>query len=202
MHLNFLALRFYKFMLLPAKQVAHFSSLLTVLLVNSTSFSWLQCDLLCIGLLNYCLATYSTFSPAAVCKEWAMCCHCVLTSGSAGASWRSSERRMENDSAIVCERNFCTSKLRWTDLQVLLYAQRCVRTLAATRKRSESTLADRSVCTSRMLYACRPSITTWSVWLLYPPQRGYISFVNTFVTPRNNDLKPYVPWRHLISAKF
>ena len=37
---------------------------------------------------------------------------------------------------------------------------------------------------------------------LYPPQRGYISFVNTFVTPRNNDLQPYVPWRHLISAKF
>ena len=27
---------------------------------------------------------------------------------------------------------------------------------------------------------------------LYPPQRGYISFVNTFVTPRNNDLGPYV----------
>ena len=37
--------------------------------------------------------------------------------------------------------------------------------------------------------------------LLYPPQRGYISFVNTFVTPRNNDLGPYVPWRHLISVK-
>ena len=36
---------------------------------------------------------------------------------------------------------------------------------------------------------------------LYPPQRGYISFVNTFVTPRNNDLAPYVPWRHLISTK-
>ena len=29
-----------------------------------------------------------------------------------------------------------------------------------------------------------------SVWtpFLYPPHRGYISFVNTFVTPRNNDL--------------
>ena len=38
--------------------------------------------------------------------------------------------------------------------------------------------------------------------LLYPPHRGYISCVNTFVTPRNNDLGPYVPWRHLISAKF
>ena len=25
---------------------------------------------------------------------------------------------------------------------------------------------------------------------LYPPQRVYISFVNTFVTPRNNDLGP------------
>ena len=37
---------------------------------------------------------------------------------------------------------------------------------------------------------------------LYPPQREHISFVNTFVTPRNNDLGPYVPWRHLISAKF
>ena len=37
---------------------------------------------------------------------------------------------------------------------------------------------------------------------LYPPHRGYISFVNTFVTPRNNVLGPYVPWRHLISAKF
>ena len=37
---------------------------------------------------------------------------------------------------------------------------------------------------------------------VYPPQRGYISFVNTFVTTRNNDLGPYVPWRHLISAKF
>ena len=39
-------------------------------------------------------------------------------------------------------------------------------------------------------------------FFLYPPQRGYISFVNTFVTPTNNDLGPYVPWRHLISAKF
>ena len=29
--------------------------------------------------------------------------------------------------------------------------------------------------------------------LLYPPHRGYISFVNTFVTHRNNDLGPYVP---------
>ena len=38
--------------------------------------------------------------------------------------------------------------------------------------------------------------------LLYPPQRGYICFVNTLVTPRNNDLGHYVPWRHLISAKF
>ena len=28
---------------------------------------------------------------------------------------------------------------------------------------------------------------------LYPPHRGYISFVNTFVTHRNNDLGPYVP---------
>ena len=37
---------------------------------------------------------------------------------------------------------------------------------------------------------------------LYPPHRGYISFVNTFVIPRNNDLEAYVPWRHLISAKF
>ena len=37
---------------------------------------------------------------------------------------------------------------------------------------------------------------------LYPPHRGYISFVNTFVIHRNNDLGPYVPWRHLISAKF
>ena len=37
---------------------------------------------------------------------------------------------------------------------------------------------------------------------LYPPQRGYIRFVNTFVTPRNNDLRPYVLWRHLISKKF
>ena len=39
-------------------------------------------------------------------------------------------------------------------------------------------------------------------YFLYPPQRGYISFVNTFVTPRNHDLGPYAPWRHLISAKF
>ena len=39
-------------------------------------------------------------------------------------------------------------------------------------------------------------------FFLYPPQRGYISFVNKFETPRNNDLGPYVPWRHLISAKF
>ena len=28
---------------------------------------------------------------------------------------------------------------------------------------------------------------------LYPPHRGYINFVNTFVTHRNNDLGPYVP---------
>ena len=33
------------------------------------------------------------------------------------------------------------------------------------------------------------------VALLYPPQRGYIKFVNTFVTPRNNNLRPYIPWR-------
>ena len=39
-----------------------------------------------------------------------------------------------------------------------------------------------------------------NVIFLYPPQR--VSFVNTFVTPRNNVLGPYVPWRHLISAKF
>ena len=43
---------------------------------------------------------------------------------------------------------------------------------------------------------------TADILFLYSPQRGYISFVNTFVTPRNNDLEPYVPWRHLISAKF
>ena len=35
---------------------------------------------------------------------------------------------------------------------------------------------------------------------LYPPQRWYISFVNTFVTPRNNDLvkfhlKPFSRFR-------
>ena len=36
---------------------------------------------------------------------------------------------------------------------------------------------------------------------LYPPHRGHISFVNTCVTPRNIDLRPLVPWRHLISAK-
>ena len=41
-----------------------------------------------------------------------------------------------------------------------------------------------------------------SITFLYPPQRGYISFVNTFVTPRTNDLGPYVPWRYLLSAKF
>ena len=28
---------------------------------------------------------------------------------------------------------------------------------------------------------------------LYPPHRMYISFVNTFVTHRNNNLGPYVP---------
>ena len=28
--------------------------------------------------------------------------------------------------------------------------------------------------------------------LLYPPRRGYISFDNTFETPRNNNLGPYV----------
>ena len=32
-----------------------------------------------------------------------------------------------------------------------------------------------------------------SIFSLYPPHRGYISFVNTFVTHRNNDLRPYVP---------
>ena len=34
---------------------------------------------------------------------------------------------------------------------------------------------------------------------LYPPHRTYISFVNTFVTHKNKNLRPYVPWRHLIS---
>ena len=47
---------------------------------------------------------------------------------------------------------------------MLLYAQRRVRTLAATRKWSESMLADRSVRT--MLDACHPSITTCSIWFL------------------------------------
>ena len=69
---------------------------------------------------------------------------------------------MKIDSAIFCERNFRTSNLRCTDLQVLLYAQRCVRTLAAPRQWSESTLVVRIVRTSRMLDACRPSITTSS----------------------------------------
>ena len=32
-----------------------------------------------------------------------------------------------------------------------------------------------------------------NVLFLNPPHRGYISFVNTFVTHRNNDLGPYVP---------
>ena len=32
-----------------------------------------------------------------------------------------------------------------------------------------------------------------NIVFLYPPHRGYISFVNTFVTHRNNDLGPYVP---------
>ena len=41
----------------------------------------------------------------------------------------------------------------------------------------------------------------FKMFAIYTPQRGYISFVNTFVTPRNNDLGPYVPWRHVISAK-
>ena len=58
MHLNFLALRLYKFILLPAKQVALFSPLLAILLVNSTSCSWLQCGLVCVVLLNCCLATF------------------------------------------------------------------------------------------------------------------------------------------------
>ena len=73
---------------------------------------------------------------------------------------------MENDSAIFCERSFWTSNLRCTDLQVLLYAQSRVRTLAATRKWSELMLVVRSVRTSRMFDACRPSITTWSIWFL------------------------------------
>ena len=46
------------------------------------------------------------------------------------------------------------------------------------------------------------AIQIFPAHILYPPHRGYISFVNTFVTPRNKDLGPYVPWRHLISAKF
>ena len=58
MHLNFLALRLYKFMPLPTKQVAFFSPLLAVLLVNSTSCSCLQCGLVCVVLLNCCLATF------------------------------------------------------------------------------------------------------------------------------------------------
>ena len=45
-------------------------------------------------------------------------------------------------------------------------------------------------------------VVAQEIFFLYPPQRGDISFVNTFVTPRNNDLGPYVPWSHLISAKF
>ena len=30
----------------------------------------------------------------------------------------------------------------------------------------------------------------WTIYLLYPSHRGYNSFVNTFVTPINNDLGP------------
>ena len=69
-------------------------------------------------------------------------------------------RRSMLTSAIFCERNIWTSNLRCTELQVFLYAHRRMRTLAATRKWSQSMLAARSLRTSRMLDACRPSITT------------------------------------------
>ena len=58
MHLNFLTLRLYRFMLLPAEQASLFSSFLTVLLVNSSCCSWLQCGLVCIVLCNCCLTTF------------------------------------------------------------------------------------------------------------------------------------------------
>ena len=38
-------------------------------------------------------------------------------------------------------------------------------------------------------------VVNYTPLFLYPPHRGYISFVNTFVTPRNNDLGHFVPWR-------
>ena len=122
-----------------------------------TSCSWLQCGLVCVILLNCCLATLivepswlllstiSNLSSAAVCREWAMYCHCVLTSGSGRASWRSYERRMENNSAFFCERSFWTSSMLCTDLNVMLHAQRRVRSLAATRNWLESMLATRRV---------------------------------------------------------
>ena len=95
-------------MLLTAKQVAFFSPLL----VNSTSYSWLQCGLVCIVLLNCCLATFF------VEPSW------LLLSKGVG---------------------YCVLK---------------------SRSGEASLLAPRSLFTSKMLDACRPSITTESIWFL------------------------------------
>ena len=46
------------------------------------------------------------------------------------------------------------------------------------------------------------SLSNTTCFFIYPPHRGCISFVNTCGTHRNIDLRPYVPWRHFISAKF
>ena len=55
---------------------------------------------------------------------------------------------------------------------------------------------------SRLFLNLHPLMTKVSIPFLNQPHRGYISFVNTCGTHRNVDLRPYVPWRHSISAKF
>ena len=177
-HLNSLTLRLYKFMLLPAELASLFSALLVVLSANSSTCIWYQCGLVCIAFLNCYLVTFFVepcwLLLSAVCNL--ISTYCVqgvsnvlplrINVGSWEASLSSYERRVENDSAIFSERSFWTSSLRCTDLYVLLHAQRRVRTLAVTRKWSESMLAPQSVRTSRMLDAYRPSMTTWSILLL------------------------------------
>ena len=62
----------------------------------------------------------------------------------------------------------------------------------------EHDLCNIATVPSKQIYFVQASILRLrefdtKITFLYPPHRGYISFVNTFVTHRNNDLGPCVP---------
>ena len=148
MHLNFLALRLSKLVLLPAEQASLFSSRRTTrkqLELQLTSM-WpgmhrfsqlLSGDIPSRTILTSAVYGIQPF-PQLQCARSEQC---VATTY---RRWYLEEHRegVQNDSAIFCDRSFWTSSLRCIDLQLLLYAQRRVLTLTPTRKWSSGYAAD------------------------------------------------------------